>query len=203
MKFFMLSVAAAATLLVSASPIVDPLPNTTNPPKPTQTATPELAVVPAGGELIISHEGFAAGVYLLKFTKWDDGRVQIEPLNTHVVDLSGQLITGGGNKPLNPDEDPEDDPVALLEQVRTNFNDDKLFESQLIGMRSAMAYKTTEDLQATHRWVYEKARLVVGDYVAEWDPWWLWYANNASQQKTIDDYRAWVDLARESLGEAE
>lgn len=207
MKMFFATIAllgvSAGAVVVSQNPdlLPLPLPKGGDPPVVSEGQELEAAVVPAGGQLVISHRDYEPGQYILKLTKWSDGRVQVEPMNQHVVNLDGQLVTGK-NKPIPNDDLPEkeSDPVKLLEQVRTNLGNDELFESQVAGMRLAMTYKTTEDMQTTHKWIHGKASTVIGSHNREWDPWWLWFMGTASQQQNIEDYRAWVDLARESLG---
>ena len=210
MKMFFATIAllgvSAGAVVVSQNPDLLPLPLPNGGDQPIEEQRLDAAVIPNdGGQIIISHDGYDAGVYILRLIKFDDGRVSISPMNMHVVGLDGQLVTSG-NKPIpqEPDDPPEKTPAELLDEVRNNFGEEgaDLFESQLNGVKLALEFDPDHgmSLEDLHKWTFGKLKLAISNSASEWDPWYTEWAATASRIKTVEDYEAFLQLSKESLG---
>ena len=181
---------------------------------PTTAKTPKTqpAVMAANsterGFVVIDTAGYESGTYVLQLDLRDDSWA----LKT----LTAVTLQGTPARPQPvPDEPKPDEPTPdtpskpgdleneVLADIREQLSElDELetFEQQLELMRAALELpQNTADPAAMHAWVQKGFQVALREHADVWKPWTDWYNQGADETGSGEDYRVWVQLAKESL----
>ena len=169
--------------------------------KPVPKPASLVADSTGSGFIVIDSAGYEQGTYVLQLDLREDGWA-LKTLTA--VNLSGQPA-----RPVPVPDDPEPEPKPeppdneTLAAIQAEFEAlGKLdaFEQQLELMRQALALQDNmADIAAMHAWVQRGFEFALQNNADLWAPWTDWFNQGADETETAEDYRTWVDLAKESL----